>query len=229
MNSNTRRFHGPFYSRVLEHVNLCTAIFSSNSLRRSGSFWKLLLSRDFTQSAKRLFKPLKICSIGMNLFVKNHQTAHEAGLLLQQSDEAFSLASWSMFFCVWLKIYFLFVTIHNVSQSLSLCYWGSAYVSYCLTMDFHFILEANENFLCPHDACNITVFSGNPLHDQNDCSTVVIFILSYLLCSPLNILQICCSEHEALCLYLCSDGQMSVMGSVICKSSFLNFYHTVFR
>lgn len=52
--------------------------------------------------------------------------------------------------------------------------------------------------------------------------TIVIFILSYLLCSPLNTVQICSTEHEALCLCTHNDGQTSVTGSVISNSCFLN-------
>lgn len=67
LSSNTRWFHGTFYSRVFEYVNLSIGIFSSNSLRQWWSLWKLLMSPDFTWSAKGLFKTLKACAIDINL------------------------------------------------------------------------------------------------------------------------------------------------------------------
>lgn len=68
----------------------------------------------------------------------------------------------------------------------------------------------------------ITSLCFQGIHDT-ERTNVVGFILSCLPRSPLNILQICCIEREALCLYMCKDGQMSVSGSVVPNSSFLNF------
>lgn len=208
--------HGTSYSRVFEHINLSSGVFSSNSSRQWWSLWKLLLSPDFTSTAKRLFKALTACATDIHLSKIPKPPRSQESCSNNQS-----LSPWQVDQC------FLYV-MKKRSINYSRCFtvkgsfnlYSRDVLMWATVCGFPLHLQRPVKIFSSRVMLVTSLCSQGTRYAKRTATALLLFSFSPTSSAPHQ--THFRPEREASRLCVCKDEQMSVTGSVICDGSFLD-------